>query len=214
MDTVIAPSFLSGFEDESISRSYHERIIGISRLAMLIECEGHITIGMMPPTKTRNRPALYATVGITNTAEGIINEAMETLIDSRVDFTARPLRDGKSAGRKLRRDIDIHGFDRIDAVLNLVLPFLNSKKAQAEIVLSFVASRRKAEPKSAYSDQEWKWATEVRKLNGRQPERKALSKARAYLESSDGSRNPRTIEYFKRYVAMCEELQNCLKGKG
>ena len=57
--------------------------VRLTRLAMLIECEGSITIGMMPPTKTRNRPALYATVDITNTAQQIIDEGDDTLASER-----------------------------------------------------------------------------------------------------------------------------------
>lgn len=212
MTTMIDTNALDKYErtEESIGLSSHDRQVRIARLAMLIECEGHITIGMTPPTKTRNRPALYATVGITNTASGIIEEAKETLLSERICFTSRPQRHGGGFGSKMRYDINIHGFDRSESMLNVILPFLRSKKRQAEIVLAFIVSRRNAAPKSAYSEREWRMATEVRKLNGRQPDRKALAKARAYLEL-DGPRNPRTVEYFRRYVAMCEELQQCLE---
>ena len=216
MATTMNPCLLGNFEniEDSIDRSKHERLIRIARLAMLIECEGSITIGMSPPTKTRNRPALYPSVDITNTAMEIIDEARETRIDERIGFSVKPQRYSGGFGMKLRYDLNVHAFDRTESLLSIILPFLRSKKRQAEIVLAFIVSRRKAEPKSAYSEQEWRWTTEVRKLNGRQPGRKALAKARAYLESSDGMRNPRAIEYFTRYVAMCEELQNCLDRKG
>jgi hypothetical protein len=215
METAVNPCAIGNSEkiEESIDRSKHDRLIRIARLAMLIECEGSITIGMSPPTKTRNRPALYPTVDITNTAMEIIDEARETLIDERVGFSVKPQRYSGGFGKRLRHDLNIHSFDRTESVLNLILPFLRSKKRQAEIVLAFVASRRKADPKSAYSEQEWRWTTEVRKLNGRQPSRKALDKARARLDSSDGSQSPRAIEYFTRYVAMCEELQNVLEER-
>ena len=212
MATTVDPRVIGSFEniEESIDLSKHERQIKIARLAMLIECEGSITIGMSPPTKTRNRPALYPSVDITNTAMKIIDEARETLIDEGIGFSVKSQRYSGGFGTKLRHDLNVHAFDRTESLLNVVLPFLRSKKSQAEILLAFICSRRNAEPKSAYSDQEWKWTTEVRKLNGRQPGRKALVKARAYLESS-GEKNPRTVDYFKRYVAMCEELQRCLE---
>lgn len=213
MATTVDPRVIGSFEniEESIDLSKHERQIRIARLAMLIECEGHITIGMTPPTKTRNRPALYATAGVANTSSEIIDEAKATLIDEGIGFSTHSLRPNSGGlGKKWRYDISTHGFDRAGLLLTTILPFLRAKKRQAEIVLAYIESRRKAEPKSAYSDQEWRWATEVRKLNGRQPERKALTKARAYLESS-GDKNPRTVEYFTRYVAMCEELQRCLE---
>ena len=215
MATTMNPCVIGSFDniEESIDRSKHERLIRIARLAMLVECEGSITIGMAPPTKTRNRPALSPTVDITNTAMKIIDEARETLIDEGIGFSVKPQRYSGGFGTKLRHDINVHAFDRTESVLNLILPFLRSKKAQAEIVLAFIASRRKADPKSAYSEHEWWLTCEVRKLNGRQPGRKALAKARSYLESMGGVKNPRTVEYFSRYVAMCEELQRCLERK-
>jgi hypothetical protein len=215
MATTVNPRVhgIFGAIEESIDRLRHERIVRIARLAMLIECEGSITIGMSPPTKTRNRPALYPSVDITNTSMKIIDEARETLIDESIGFSVKPQRYSGGFGVRLRHDLNVHAFDRTESLLNVILPFLRSKKEQAEILLAFITSRRNADPKSAYSEQEWRWTTEVRKLNSRQPGRKALAKARAYLESSDGSRNPRTVEYFTRYVAMCEELQNCLNRK-
>jgi hypothetical protein len=215
MATTVDPCVIGGFGsiEESIDRSKHERIVRIARLAMLIECEGSITIGMSPPTKTRNRPALYPSVDITNTAMRIIDEARETLIDEGIGFSVKPQRYSGGFGSRLRHDLNVHAFDRTESLLTLILPFLRSKKAQAEIVLAFIASRRAAEPKAAYAEQEWIWTTEVRKLNGRQPSRKALEKARSYLDSMGGIKNPRTVEYFTRYVAMCEELQRCLERK-
>lgn len=85
----------------------HERVVRLARLAMLIECEGSITIGMAPPTKTRNRPALRAYVGVTNTSTGIIDEAKDTLTREGIGFIARPVRYGKGAGRKNRYDVNI-----------------------------------------------------------------------------------------------------------
>jgi len=190
----------------------HERIIRLSRLAMLIECEGSITIGMCPPTKTRNRPALRAYVGITNTAAEIIEEAKDTLISEGIGFIARPVRYGKSAGRKNRLDLNLQSFNRVVCVLTAVMPYLRSKRRQAEIVLEFVTSRQASPSKAPYSEREWQLVTEVRKLNGRMPGHKAITKANARLQATDRVLQPRTVEYFERYLAMCAELKAALKS--
>lgn len=128
-----------------------------------------------------------------------------------VDITARPPRHGRGAGRKLRHDLNIHGFDRVEKVLTLLVPHLRSKKRQAELVLEFIASRRLAHKHEAYSDREWQLVYEVRKLNGRMPGQKAIDKALAYLASPECDQRSRTTEYFRKYVAMCADLTRDLK---
>jgi hypothetical protein len=195
------------------SQAQNDRVVRLARLAMLIECEGSITIGMAPPSKTRNRPSLYPAVTITNTAEKITDEARDTLITESIGFTLREQRYASGRGKKLRNDIALHGFVRVSAVLKAVLPYLRSKKKQAEIVIAFIHSRQNGEAKSAYTDRDWWLTTEVRKLNRTQPQRKALAKAQAYLESPEGSQRPRTTEYFRKYVEMCTELQRGLAAQ-
>jgi len=190
----------------------HEREFRLTRLAMLIECEGTITIGMMPPSKTRNRPALYATVGVTNTNAEIINEAKETLAAEGIGHIARPVRYGSGFGRKRRFDVNLHGLIRVGQILPLLLPYLRAKRKQAELVLEFVDSRKRAHKHSAYSDEEWQLVYEVRKLNGKMPGRKAVAKAKAYLASPECDQRSRTAEYFKKYVAMCADLTHDLQA--
>lgn len=187
-----------------------DRLVRLSRLAMLIECEGSITIGMQPPTKTRNRPALYPTVDVTNTDPRIIAEARQTLMSEGVACTARPKRPANGEGRKDRYDLNIHGFDRVNKVLGAILPLLRYKKRQGEILLEFIESRKSGHRHAAYTEQQWKMVTEVRKLNGRMPGTAACVKAKAFLESTNSAAQPRTAEYFRRYLQMCEELRTAL----
>lgn len=192
------------------TRLQNERTVRLARLAMLIECEGTIGIGMTPPTKTRNRPALCPAVSVANTAKEIIDEASDTLTGEGIEFGVRPRRYQSRVGTKLRYDVTLHGFNRVRAILTAILPFLRSKKRQAEIVLEFIESRSNADLKAAYSDREWRLTTDVRLLNHCQPQRKALAKAKAYLESPAGQQRSRTTEYFRKYVEMCTELQAAL----
>lgn len=192
--------------------SEQTRAVRLARLAMLVECEGSITIGMTPPTNTRNRPALSPIVGITNTATEIVDEAKVTMAIEGVAFTARPKRYGRGAGRKLRYDVNIHGFDRLNKLLPILMPYLRSKKRQAEIVLGFIRSRQASPSKARYSEYEWQLVTEIRKLNGRMPGHKAITKAKMKLATTDATLQPRTVEYFERYLAMCEELKTALRA--
>jgi hypothetical protein len=189
-----------------------ERLVRLARTAMLIECEGSITIGMTPPTKTRNRPALYSTVDVTNTSLKIIGEYKDTLGLIGVGFTSRPQRYGKGFGRKLRSDVNVHGFWNVETLLRTIMPFLDAKKRQAKILLEFIASRQSSPRKSEYSESEWQLVTDVRLLNGRMPNRKALAKAVAFLESPESIRQPRAVNYYKRYVKMCADLQRNLEN--
>lgn len=186
------------------------RLIRLSRLAMLIECEGSITIGMMPPSKTRNRPALYATVDITNTDPRLMAEAQRTLRLEGIACTARPARPANGEGRKYRYDINIHGFGRVNGVLEALLPFIRYKKRQAEILLEFIKSRKSGHRHAAYTEEQWMMVTEVRKLNGRMPGSAAIAKASKFLQSTDAIAHPRTAQYFRRYLQMCEELRVAL----
>jgi len=198
---------------EEQSPEYWRRQIRIARLAMLIECEGSITIGMTPPTKTRNRPSLSPMVGVTNTDLKIIQEARDVLIDEGIGFCLRPIRCPSGFGRKWRHDINISAFDRTEKVLTTILPFLNAKKTQAELVLEFIRSRKQCAPKAMYSDREWRITTEIRKLNGRKTNRRSLEKALIYLNSEESDNHPRTKEYFRKYVEMCSELNEELSRK-
>jgi hypothetical protein len=198
-------------ENEPITVPNYESTIMLARLAMLVECEGSITIGMCPPSKTRNRPALAPAVDITNTAVGIIDEAKDTLTREGINFSVKRERCCAGVGAKRRFDLNIHGFDRVQMVLNALLPFLRSKRPQAELLLEFIRSRRCAVAKSAYSDREWEIVTDVRRMNKRQPNRKALAKAIAWLESPESATRPRAKEYFRKYVEMCTKLQEALK---
>ena len=195
-----------------LSVAHHERIVRLSRLAMLIECEGSITVGMTPPTKTRCRPALTAAVDLTNTATDIIEEAKETLALEGIACTARPEGRCRGVGRKPRFDVNLHGFDRVEKVLTALMPYLRSKRRQAEIVLEFVDCRRRAHKHAAYSNHEWQLVYEVRRLNGKMPHRKAVAKALAYLASPECDQRSRTAEYFRKYVAMCADLTRDLKA--
>lgn len=190
-----------------------EKLVRLARTAMLIECEGSITIGMAPPSKTRNRPALYPTVDVTNTSDAIIEEykaVLDWIVG--IGFTSRSKRHGKGFGRKLRSDVNVHGFWNVQTLLTTVMPFLRAKERQAKIVLEFIASRQSSPRKSEYSESEWQLVTDVRILNGRMPNRKALAKAVAFLESSESIRQPRTVKYFERYVKMCADLQRNLEN--
>jgi hypothetical protein len=189
-----------------------ERLVKLARLAMLIECEGSITIGMTPPTKTRNRPALYATVDFTNTSLSLVQEGQATLSREEVGFTARPKRYGKGFGRKLRYDTNIHGFDRVEKVLSLILPFMSIKTEQAKIVLEFIQSRREAQRGESYSDREWQLVQAIRMLNGKMPHRKSIAKAQAFLESPESICRPRVADFYRRYVKMCADLQRNLES--
>lgn len=189
-----------------------ERLVKLARLAMLIECEGSITIGLTPPTKTRNRPALYPTVDFTNTSLRLVQEAQSTLFAEGIGFTARPQRYGRGFGRKFRYDTNIHGFDRVEKVLKAILPFMSIKIEQAMMVLDFIQSRRNAQRGDGYSDKEWQLTQAVRSLNGKMPHEKSVAKAQAFLESSESIRQPRIAEFYRRYVKMCSELQRELQS--
>ena len=202
---------LSQLYDTAVSQYFHDKEIAIARLAMLIECEGTIGIGMTPPTKTRNRPALCPAVSIGNTAMAIINEARDTLTGEGIEFTFRHNIPASGLGTMPKHELHLHGFNRVTAVLTAVLPFLRSKKRQAELVLEFIQSRRSAvDPKAAYTDREWQLTTDVRLLNRCQPQVKALAKAAAYLELPESSRTVRASLYFRKYIEMCNTLQDAL----
>ena len=198
---------------EEQSPEYWKRQIRIARLAMLIECEGSITIGMTPPTKTRNRPSLSPMVAITNTNTKIIDEARDVLIDESIGFCLRPIRYGKGFGKKWRQDINISGFERTEKILTTILPFLNAKKTQAVLVMEFIASRKQSSGRAMYSDREWRITTDIRKLNGRKANRRSLEKSLLYLNSEESENHPRAKEYFRKYVEMCSELNEELRRK-
>jgi hypothetical protein len=218
MKSMNPSSFVQAPATEDLSKNVEdrgnqqERLVRLARLAMLIECEGSITIGLTPPTKTRNRPALYATVDFTNTSLPLVQEAHATLFGEAVGFTARPKRYGKGFGRKLRYDTNIHGFDRVEKVLSLIRPFMSTKTRQVEIILNFIKSRREARYGEAYSNSEWQMVQEVRGLNGRMPNQKSFAKAQAFLVSPESIRQPRVADFYRRYVKMCADLQRNLES--
>jgi hypothetical protein len=201
---------LSQLYDTAVSQYFHDKEIAIARLAMLIECEGTIGIGMTPPTKTRNRPALCPAVSVGNTAMAIIDEAIDTLTGEGIEFTFMPNIPASGLGTMPKHGLHLHGFHRVSTLLTALLPFLRSKKPQAELVLEFIRSRRNSNLKNPYSDREWQITTEVRLLNRCHPQAKALAKAKAYIASPTDPNRARTAEYFRKYIEMCNTLQDAL----
>ncbi len=158
------------------------------------------------------RPALTPQMGFTNTSTLMIEEAIAILESEGVGFTRLNERFGGGFGRKQRKDVRISGFRNMSHLLMLLLPFMNSKRKQAEIVLGFIRSRQAAHPKSEYSEAEWQLSTDVRKLNGKMPGQKAIDRANMFLESVDGQKDTRHRRYYLRYVRMCSELTAELTG--
>jgi len=184
------------------------RIIKLNRLAMAIECEGSITIGMTPPTKTRDRLSFYSLVGFTNTNAELMREICESLNSEGVSFVLRAC--GFSpCSRKVKYQLIVHGFLRVIKTLELIMPYLDSKRRQAEIVLAFTESRKR-HSHSEYTDQEWMWVEEVRTLNGRMPTPKAVEKYRKMLSGIDYSKHPRSYKYFVKYIEICDRLKEKL----
>ena len=189
-----------------------ERLIRLARLGMLIECEGSITIGTSLGCKSLRYCSFSPQIDITNTSSIIIDEAKNTLVSESIGFTARPVRYGSGFGKKLRYDLNIHGFDRLVKILSLLKPWLGSKARNADLVLEFIKSRQTTGgPGTPYSESEWQMVTEVRIINGRSLSQKAIAKVKAQLESSESIRQPRTREFHRRYLKMCADLQRELE---
>lgn len=203
-------SYRSLGENIADTDNQQERLVKLTRLAMAIECEGHLTIGMSPASKTRDRISLYPTIGFTNTNRELVDEVLDILMKNDVGFSAR-FSAGRGAGKKIRFDVSIHGYGRVTKMLDLIQSHLRTKTRQAEILREFIESRTR-DLRAEYSEAEWVMVTEIRILNGRSPNAKAIAKAKAQLESSESICRPSKAAYLQRYLKMCADLQRNLES--
>lgn len=212
----ILPQFTTGAdyspESENVSDrdNQQERPVAITRFAMAIECEGHITIGVNPAGQTRYYISMYPTIGFTNTDPILVHEMASFLDANEVGFSLHPSK-SRGAGKKMRFDISVHGQTRLGRLIELLEPHIVTKKAQLDIVKRFNESRA-SHPRARYSEYEWNLCKQVRLLNRRMPGKKAFEKSKALLESPESIRQPIRRQYLEAYVKMCSELQRELES--
>ena len=134
-------------------------------LAGVWESEGWFSIGFQ---KRDNCGSQYAiSSGIVNTDSEFIEEAKKILSTNNIaHYVTAPRISG--IGIKPKVQIIITGLKRNKKFLDIIIPYLRTKKKRAEIVKSFIDFRESREaPKTPYGEIENSLFLELRKLNNR-----------------------------------------------
>jgi hypothetical protein len=144
-----------------------ERLVSQVRLAMLLDCEGWISIRVLQRSKVRPFD-MVPIVGMNNTSRAMVDwaaSALESLEVPRYVWWGKASGFGKlPTGRVL-----VEGYRRVTKILPLIRPYLIIKGAQADLVSEFIALReerwKNAPGSRSYSDRELELANAVRDLN-------------------------------------------------
>lgn len=135
----------------------------LAYLAGLVDGEGCITIVKCKEKRTKQGFRFFPLVVITNSSKDLIENVRDIIGFGRIYF-----RKESSRWRKLYQ-LKIQDMKNIIGFLEGILPFLILKKEQAEILINFCRSRinlyRGRGRKAPYTEEEFSWYEQVRKLN-------------------------------------------------
>lgn len=141
----------------------------IAFVAGLIEGEGTITISVLHNKSSRNGIRIRPMIVINNTSKELIDFTMDLLHS--LDCAAYVYwRMQKSSPAKIAA-IQIIGYWRIKRFLDLILPWLISKKQQAQLVLSLCNRRCYVKSNEPYEDADFELAEKIKELNLKPKER-------------------------------------------
>ena len=137
-------------------------------LAGFLDGEGTITIGIKRPHRNNVTPKMVPLVILTNTDKSLIDYLRFLLPGSTI-------KTGKETGiRRAIYAIQIARLLDVEALLKQLIPYLRSKKKQAELLLEYCSLRKKGNMLS-YDDRLFQIAEEVRFLNRKGPRMTKMS---------------------------------------
>jgi hypothetical protein len=136
-------------------------------IAGIIDGEGSITVTSNPASKRQLNSfgQLQPKLTMWNTDQRLVSEFMDILDENNIPhhvFTQKPR--GKNINKKVQFRVEIHGLKRIMKALPPIIPYLISKRGEAEAIMAFCASRLSRQQNSPYSEEEIRLANLTREI--------------------------------------------------
>lgn len=136
---------------------------GLAWLAGFLDGEGTICLASRP---TNAGVRYLPLVTITNTHHETIERIAEIFTENGVAFHVVPYSSKKYKRAKRIYTIHIAGMQRVTRVLDLITPFLFTKRKQAEVVHGFIQYRLSLDNKRApYGETEFSILRELKNMN-------------------------------------------------
>lgn len=139
-----------------------ERLVIQAQLAMLIDCEGSISMRLAQPDKHRRQGRVVPQITVSNTSELLLTWLQE--VQSKFGF---PMYiqwvKAHDLGKLPQWRMTIKGIERVSKFLPLIKDSLIIKKDKAVLVEEFIKLRKAAKKTDPYSNRELEIAIKVRK---------------------------------------------------
>lgn len=147
-----------------------ERLLSdLGWLAGVFESEGWFSITKNTPKQSRTgkRYTQYLPqAGITNTDPKFIRCVQDILLDHKIEFlTTKPRITG--FGSKPKEDICLQGQKRVKPFLELLLPYMKTKRTRASIILDYINYRQSLPRKAKVGDKENEYWKKVSVINNK-----------------------------------------------
>lgn len=141
--------------------------IDIGWMTGMIEAEGSFVMNL-----ANHKRQIQARISFTNTDKDVLTNFCRILDEWNIKYyevTARR----EHFGKKLRTDIQVYRFDSVNRLMEIIYPYLSSKKHRAACVWNFVQSRllqyngRKnlTNAEKAYTPHQWRIYEDFRKAS-------------------------------------------------
>ena len=138
-----------------------ERLVIQAQLAMLIDCEGSISMRLAQPDKTRRRRRIVPQVTVSNTSQSLLDWLQKAQLLLGFPMYIQWVK-AHGLGKLPQWRMTIKGVERVSKFLPLIEDFLVIKNRKAALLKEFITSRQAAKKTDPYSDRELEIAIDVR----------------------------------------------------
>lgn len=155
--------------DETVKKQESNMETKLAWLGGFLDAEATFYINRHPGKRSRHGYILTPMITLPNTDFQLLESIYELM--GKVMNGGSPWfgpRQSSGVGNKPQRSLVIHGLNKIIRFVDEVLPHLNSKVEQAELLREFAASRCMAAHRAPYSDREIQIVDIVKRLNHEQ----------------------------------------------
>ena len=143
-----------------------ERLVMLSRLAGIIDCEGTVYLNRQSHKSARggHRLTYFPVVRVTNTDQGIVNEFCACL--EKLGITTDRIDEHETyAGYGNESRVSIAGMKKVMQLIPVVRPFITAKAQVMDLVANFCAHRQKVVRGSRYTEEDLLLQKAIRYVN-------------------------------------------------
>lgn len=154
---------ISGDEDNTEMGNQQRSLENdLNWLGGIIDGEGMVT-AISRSERNRKNKAYIPRISVVNTNQTMINECLKIFENVNISIYIQTKK-GKGTW-KTKIEIIISGYKRVHKALPILIPYIRTKKRQAELLYELCISRLQKKSRESYSEYEFKLGNQIRDLN-------------------------------------------------